>query len=640
MKIGGGSGPCTIGNLGDIWVSADSGVTWISRRGAGGFPAIPAGEIGRIALAAGSTATAATTVVYAELADITGLAHGQGIWRSTDGGVTWQDATGVLANPTQPVGGQPSQCGDMNLPHDQGEYNLALTVDPSNANHVLVGGNLCAARTLNGLSSTPTWENVAHWFPAGGSGNVTGGALPYVHADWHALLTSMVGGQQRIFAGTDGGIFSSTNVFDSSVTPPQVTWGFHNRGLVTHMCDSIASGDPATGNPFVVLTGMQDNGARFRDSAASPTVFDQVIGGDGQGGSINKGTAGEFYWSGLQFRHFFCFPSASKNCLTPGAWLEAEPPIPGGDAFPFRTKYSPVLSEPTGSGILTISQLRLWYWDASLPDWQPKVTVSNTGPLSTVTASTNIAGLWGIVTSGGFAAVSSDSGAHWTLSKQLPVELSAIAFPTATPAGKTAGDVYLVASPAWTDSTNALVPASLGHLFVTFDRGTTWFTLHGNGSGSDLPNVPIFSLQFDPSDALNNTIYAGTDLGMYRTTDGGATWQRLGTGLPMVAVTDIYVARNSSLIRISTLGRGVWEIYPTDTAAKGVNGDGDFDRNQQIDWRDLGALASRLGTTPATAVWPTYNWTLDMTPGSTNPPVSKIDEADLAALLNVFGGHP
>ena len=39
----------------------------------------------------------------------------------------------------------------------------------------------------------------------------------------------------------------------------------------------------------------------------------------------------------------------------------------------------------------------------------------------------------------------------------------------------------------------------------------------------------------------------------------------------------MYIARNSSLIRIGTWGRGVWEIYPSSSAAKGVNGDGDFD---------------------------------------------------------------
>ncbi|HTA94037.1 MAG TPA: hypothetical protein VK745_30875, partial [Polyangiaceae bacterium] len=49
---------------------------------------------------------------------------------------------------------------------------------------------------------------------------------------------------------------------------------------------------------------------------------------------------------------------------------------------------------------------------------------------------------------------------------------------------------------------------------------------------------------------------------VYRTTDGGNTWARFGTGLPRVAVTGMFVARDGSLVRVSTKGRGVWEIHP------------------------------------------------------------------------------
>jgi hypothetical protein len=217
---------------------------------------------------------------------------------------------------------------------------------------------------------------------------------------------------------------------------------------------------------------------------------------------------------------------------------------------------------------------------------------------------------------------------------------SSIAFPITTPAGKNPGDVYVVSNAAWTMADDTLVPDTVGHLYITSDRGATWSTFHGDGTGQDLPNVPVQVVRFDPGDSSNNTIYVGTDLGIYRSTDAGNTWQRFGTGLPMVRVSDMYIARNSSLIRIATWGRGLWEIYPSSSAAKGVNGDGDFDRNQRIDWADLGAMASRLGTTPATTTWPTYSWIDDMTAGASNPPIDLIDESDLAALLAVFGSHP
>src|SRR5207248_624147 len=143
-------------------------------------------------------------------------------------------------------------------------------------------------------------------------------------------------------------------------------------------------------------------------------------------------------------------------------------------------------------------------------------------------------------------------------------------------------------------------------------------------------------VRYDPGDASNNTVYVGTQLGIYRSQDGGATWQRYGFGMPMVRVDDLYIAKNQTLIRAATYGRGVWEIYPTAGASKGVNGDGDFDRDQKIDWVDLAAMGSRLGNTPATSGWPTYSWIDDIVPGAA-PPVDKIDDSDLSALLQRFG---
>jgi hypothetical protein len=125
---------------------------------------------------------------------------------------------------------------------------------------------------------------------------------------------------------------------------------------------------------------------------------------------------------------------------------------------------------------------------------------------------------------------------------------------------------------------------------------------------------------------------------VYFSTDDGATWNRMGDNFPMVPVRDIYVAKNQDFIRVATYGRGVWEIYPSADANPGAPGNGDYDRNLRIDWVDVAALSSRLGDTPATQVQPFYSWIMDVVPGG--PPVAKIDDDDLAALLAKFGGHP
>ena len=220
---------------------------------------------------------------------------------------------------------------------------------------------------------------------------------------------------------------------------------------------------------------------------------------------------------------------------------------------------------------------------------------------------------------------------------------TSIAFPSSAAhfaAGKHDGQVYIAGStaPRLDDGTTiagtVVVPDAVGRLFLTTDGGTTYTPFHGNGT-SDLPNVPVQVIVFDPSDTTDKTIFVGNDLGVYQTTDMGATWHRYGVGFPLVRVTEIRIAKNSGLMRVGTYGRGLWEIYPNANAATGVRGDGDWDRNLAIDFLDLGAMAARLGDTPATATQPYYDWHLDVT-GTAN----SIAEDDLTALVGKFGSHP
>jgi hypothetical protein len=128
-------------------------------------------------------------------------------------------------------------------------------------------------------------------------------------------------------------------------------------------------------------------------------------------------------------------------------------------------------------------------------------------------------------------------------------------------------------------------------------------------------------------------------LGLYRTTDGGETWARVGIGLPLVRITDIQISKNGSVVRASTFGRGMWEIHVNSEATQ-IAGNGDYDRNGVIDWFDLSALATRMGvaplTNPAFPSAPWYDTNVDL--GGANPAL--IQEDDLAALLVKFGSTP
>jgi len=82
----------------------------------------------------------------------------------------------------------------------------------------------------------------------------------------------------------------------------------------------------------------------------------------------------------------------------------------------------------------------------------------------------------------------------------------------------------------------------------------TWTPIDGNG----IPDVSVNAFVVDPTDSSH--LYAGTDRGVFNSTDGGATWNLYGTGLPDVAVFDLAIQNSARLLRASTHGRGFYEI--------------------------------------------------------------------------------
>ncbi|HKG23347.1 MAG TPA: hypothetical protein VKC34_15720, partial [Blastocatellia bacterium] len=76
-------------------------------------------------------------------------------------------------------------------------------------------------------------------------------------------------------------------------------------------------------------------------------------------------------------------------------------------------------------------------------------------------------------------------------------------------------------------------------------------------------------LVFHP--ATPNTIYVGTDIGIFRSTTGGGVWSLFSNGLPPVVVSAL-ASHPNGVIQAATYGRGAFELTvnvtrPTITSA-------------------------------------------------------------------------
>lgn len=82
-------------------------------------------------------------------------------------------------------------------------------------------------------------------------------------------------------------------------------------------------------------------------------------------------------------------------------------------------------------------------------------------------------------------------------------------------------------------------------------------------AAAGLPNVPVSALAINPDDTQH--LFAGTDIGVYHSTNGGTSWEPYGTGLPAVPVFGLAFngpnhPSGKGPLRAATHGRGIWQI--------------------------------------------------------------------------------
>jgi hypothetical protein len=477
---------------------------------------------------------ATVTVVAATGETPVGVIEGA-VFKSTDGGITF---------PTQLT-------GVNNFCNPQCFYDIAVAFDPTNANNLYVAGSPTAVfrRSFDGGTS----------FSNSSSG---------LHVDTHAI-TVAPSNPNIIYYGSDGGIYRTTN----PTTTPIVWNSLNNSTFAATQFVGLAL-HPSLTN--YTLGGTQDNGTLFLTNDGSTWVNSD--GGDGGNVVIDQNSVGisnvvgyhtYFNQTNTQIGYTKATTTVPANGDPNwGGFLGCSNGVSNNGIACADTTlfYAPMVGGP---GVPTNS---LYFGTNKL------YRSGNQGVTMTVASQT-------------FATVVTAIG----ISKQDDnVRLIGLANGTvfATTSGSATLTQMTGAFPARYVGRTAIDPTNVNTGYVTFNgygvaAGQHVFkttnlnaaTPTWSAAGNGIPDVPVNAFAIDPTNS--NNLYAGTDIGVYRSTDGGANWSPINNGqLPRVAVFDMAIQPTSRILRIATHGRGIWEYDLNAAASKPYI---DFDGDSKTD---------------------------------------------------------
>jgi Calx-beta domain len=531
--------PTTPDGSGGVWrtVNALDAAPTFTRTLALGL--LASGGFIRSALAInGATVYAATgeasTITACSSAGSLGLVR-----KSTDGGITWSTP---LPTGQGFCGGQ---CG----------YNIAIAVNPANANNVYIGGQ----------ARSPTCSDSVKRSQDGGATFVRDDNN--LHADTHGIVFD----GQTVYTVNDGGVWKRQDA------APNTPWtNLNTAPLGTLQFMSLAV-HPLDQN--LTIGGTQDNGTELQTTVSGS--WTHIRGGDGGYTLIDQNATDT---TNVTMYHTFFFSSGTQiryeRASTPGgSWLNIGctngTPANGINCGDRTLFYAPMALGPGAPNPVYLGTDRLYRsGDAGIShtivSQEPIVpTGCGNGAQSCRISSIAISPQDDNVRVLGFEngqvmATSVGSSALVNVSNPSP-------FP-ANPNGSTNKFV----GRAMIDPNNPNVayialsyyaPAGQGVWKITnlaAAAGPSQAASIWVAAGNGIPSIPVNAFAVDPLNS--NNLFAGTDIGVYNSTDGGANWLPYGTGLPRSAVFDMKIQPTSRLLRIATHGRGMWDI-PITTGA-------------------------------------------------------------------------
>ena len=479
------------------------------------------------------------------------------IWKSVDGGLTWTekanglpgDATTrtrveVAVAPSDPnrvyalVSGSGYQVDaarsndggatwtalgleakGVDVISKQGNFAIVLSVDPRNPDVVYAGG-LDSWRSADGGA---TWVLQSDW---------RGVERGYLHADQHAHAHAPDG---TVYFGNDGGLFASSD--------GGTTFRALNKGFVTFLVNDVCH-DPNDVERMVI--GAQDNSTSIR---VAGTAWKETFTGDGYGCTFHR-TNRDLILAAVQNESIYRSTDGGKSWSRQIDGLtEAR-----GASASFRTL---LLPHPTEANrVFTFTSRKVWVTDDFAGSWrQLSETMPIISSIVDMHVSPSAPDRMALLDYKGQVVVSTNGGVLWEKVGEVPGgNFSVVRFDRTNP------------QKLWVATRDPRV--SKERLYVSTDGGATFTAISRSGQDGGLPDLPLLSFEQDRRDA--NVLWAGAYTGLYRSANGGQSWERYGQGLPAVPVMAITPLADGSRLRAGTFGRGAWEIStpaPTSSAA-------------------------------------------------------------------------
>ncbi|MCP4291380.1 MAG: T9SS type A sorting domain-containing protein [bacterium] len=471
-----------------IYRSTDGGDTWNELT-----LGLPSGIRGRIGI---SLCTSQPNVLYAVY--VGADAQYQGVYKTTNGGNTWT-SVGTSA---------------LNGIHSSfGWYFGNIRVNPANPDHAYVLG-LYNYRTTNGGNS---WSEV-------GSN---------MHVDHHAMAFAP-SNPNRVYEGNDGGLYISTN-------------GGSNFTKVNNQPTSqFYAVEVDYQNPDHLYGGTQDNGT-WRTTDGSIDNYEHILGGDGFRCLVDPTNSSVIFAESQN--------GGLRKSTNGGSWFNyTMNGVDGSDRINWSMPY---VMDPNNPQIMYLGTHRIYKstdQGDSWASWSEDLTNGDQGAgFGTITtiavAPTNSSSI----------VVGTDDGHVWRyspfnfgwidISGDLPTRwVTRVAFDP-----NNHNNIYATFSGLRWDEDE-------GHVFKSTNAGTTWQDISG-----DLPDAPVNVVIVDPENS--NLVMVGSDVGCYYTTNEGQSWQMLGLELPHVPVFDMVFHAPTRMLVAGTHGRSMFSMeLPTVSA--------------------------------------------------------------------------